>query len=176
MKKIVLNKLKTILVLSCMTFLVGCSSVQSKTGEVNAKKTEKVLTEKKLNLKSNKNEIKVKEKILTNFNEWKGTKYKWGGNTKNGIDCSAFIKQAYQKEFNLSLPRTTSELKYKGFGVSKNNLKVGDMVFFRNNKHVGIYIGNNEFVHSGSKKGVTKSSLDKGYYAKTFTQARRVLH
>ena len=128
----------------------------------------------------NKNETNsnplVKKEILDNFNKWKGTKYKWGGTTKKGIDCSAFIGKVYKEGFGLDLPRTTADLKYEGKHIKKEDLKVGDMVFFRKNKHVGIYVGNNEFVHSSSSRGVVKASLNDKYYSKSFTQGRRIIN
>lgn len=120
-------------------------------------------------------ESHTKQIIDAHFNDWKGTRYVWGGTTKRGVDCSAFIGHVYKDGFGLNLPRTTAYLKHKGRVVSKNDLQIGDMVFFRKNKHVGIYTGNGRFIHASSKKGVIESDLTSGYYAKTFTQARRVV-
>ena len=94
---------------------------------------------------------------------------------KHGIDCSGFTQAMLKDVYNTPLPRTTSEQKYIGKQISKNDLKVGDLVFFRKNHHVGIYMGNGNFIHSSTKRGVEMNTLDSGYYAKVFTQARRVL-
>lgn len=117
----------------------------------------------------------TKSKIMKEFSHWSGTRYKFGGSTKKGVDCSAFIQHIYRDALNVKIPRTTSEQKFKGQRIAKKDLKVGDMVFFRGDKHVGIYIGNNQFIHSGSKTGVSIQSLDHKYYASKFTQARRIL-
>jgi cell wall-associated NlpC family hydrolase len=109
---------------------------------------------------------------------WQGTPYRLGGNSKKGIDCSAFVKNVYHDSFNISLPRTTEIQVDKGYLVYKNQLKTGDLVFFKtgwNTRHVGIYIGNNEFIHASTSKGVTTSSLNNVYWKQKYWQARRIL-
>lgn len=164
-------KKKIITILSALFLLTGC--VNDVVASNSTPKVKKILTNKAN--KVGTSDHLVKREIMEHFSEWKGTKYKWGGDTKKGIDCSAFIGKVYKNGFNIKLPRTTSDLKNEGIKVNKNNLKIGDMVFFRGNKHVGIYIGNNEFIHASSKKGVVKSQMSSGYYAKTYTQARRII-
>jgi cell wall-associated NlpC family hydrolase len=81
-----------------------------------------------------------------------GVPYKLGGSTLRGIDCSAFVKKIYEI-FSIQLPRTTREQFSIGKMVEKEQLKEGDLVFFRrrgNSAHVGIYIGDNQFVHASS--------------------------
>lgn len=151
-------KLKNILsAIALIVFVTGCSTTNK---NINQQMTA---------------DYNNRQKIMKSFNEWKGTKYKYGGTTKKGIDCSAFIGKVYKKQFGLNLPRTTTYLKKEGVKIKKSNLKIGDMVFFRNNKHVGIYVGKGEFIHSSTSKGVIKSNLNTGYYAKNYTQARRII-
>jgi LysM repeat protein len=106
-----------------------------------------------------------------------GVPYKLGGSTLKGIDCSAFVKKIYEV-FNIQLPRTTREQFSIGKKVEKNQLEEGDLVFFResgNRAHVGIYVGENQFVHASSySKEVKIDYLDTPYYSKRFLRGVRV--
>lgn len=113
--------------------------------------------------------------LATVYNEWAGTRYRMGGTTKRGIDCSAFMQATFSKAYGISLPRSTAEQRYLGRKISKNELKKGDLVFFRGNNHVGVYVGNNQFMHASTRQGVTISSLNEDYWARTYTQSRRIM-
>jgi LysM repeat protein len=106
-----------------------------------------------------------------------GVPYKLGGSTLKGIDCSAFVKKIYEV-FNIELPRTTREQFSIGKKVQKNQLEEGDLVFFRergNRAHVGIYVGDNQFVHASSySREVKLDYLDTPYYSKRFLRGVRV--
>ena len=106
-----------------------------------------------------------------------GVPYKFGGSTLKGIDCSAFVRKIYEV-FNIELPRTTREQFSIGKKVQKNQLEEGDLVFFRetgNRAHVGIYVGENQFVHASSySKEVKIDHLDTPYYSKRFLRGVRV--
>jgi cell wall-associated NlpC family hydrolase len=113
-----------------------------------------------------------------------GTRYKYGGTTKRGMDCSGLIYTSFN-EHNISLPRTTSDLKSIGSWVDLKEINVGDLVFFATKKntrkvnHVGIVTdvrtGNVEFIHASTSNGVMVSSLAERYWYFAFVQARRVL-
>ncbi|OOF57876.1 endopeptidase [Rodentibacter genomosp. 2] len=109
------------------------------------------------------------------YNEWAGTRYRMGGSSKRGIDCSAFMQTTFLNAYGIKLPRSTAEQRYLGRKISKHELQKGDLVFFRGNHHVGVYIGNNQFMHASSSQGVTISSLDENYWARTYTQSRRIM-
>ena len=118
--------------------------------------------------------------LVNTAKKWIGTRYRFGGTTKRGVDCSAFVKNVYKKH-GKSLPRTASSQASVGKHISKNNLKKGDLVFFKGTykrgiSHVGIFLGNNKFIHasSGAHK-VIISSLNKAYYHKHYAGARRVV-
>lgn len=98
-----------------------------------------------------------------------------GGEGRNGIDCSAFVQKTIKGAFNVHLPRSTAEQRYSGRSISKSDLRPGDLVFFRKNNHVGVYIGNGKFVHASSSRGVTTSSLSESYWTRNYTQSRRVI-
>lgn len=106
-----------------------------------------------------------------------GTPYKWGGTTTSGFDCSGFIRYIFD-QFQTDLPRTSSSQALAGTKVDKDELLPGDLVFFNTSgagiSHAGIYVGEGEFAHSSSSKGVTISKLSEAYYAKRYVTARRV--
>jgi cell wall-associated NlpC family hydrolase len=130
-------------------------------------------------LKSFNVPLTPREKILFEVIKFLDTPYKYGGNTENGIDCSAFTKQVFQNSMDLELPRSTREQFKVGENISKYDLKFGDLVYFNTTKrsypgHVGIYLGDDQFVHASRSLGVTVSSLSDVYYKKRFIGARRV--
>lgn len=112
------------------------------------------------------------------YNEWKGVKYKFGGNSKKGIDCSAFIQKAYKK-LDINIPRTTALQSKVGKQIRKNQLEIGDLVFFRtgkNSRHVGIYLENGRFMHASTSKGVIISKLSNVYFNKHYWKAQRIIY
>ena len=120
----------------------------------------------------------VEQKLTNQYNQYKGTKYKYGGTDKRGFDCSGFTQKVYENAFQIKLPRTTDEISEVGKKVSKNKLKPGDLVFFRPSrkyKHVGIYMGDDFFIHSSTSKGVIKSDLNNVYWDKKYRYAKRIL-
>ncbi len=107
------------------------------------------------------------------------TPYLYGGNTKSGIDCSGFTCNIYNTVYDKKLPRTANQQYEYGEYITQNELKPGDLVFFRFDArygadHVGIYIGNSLFAHSSSKYGVTIASLARDFYIEKFVGARRI--
>jgi hypothetical protein len=110
---------------------------------------------------------------------YRGVPYHFGGQSRKGIDCSGLIQSTYKK-WGIMLPRTSVGQAKKGVSVPKAQLKPGDLVFFKNTykkgiSHVGIYVGENKFVHASSGKGqVTVNSLTDPYYQNHWAGARRV--
>ena len=122
--------------------------------------------------------ISTQQKLEKQYQLYKGIPYKYGGTNKRGFDCSGFTQKVYHKAFNIQLPRTTEAMSKIGNKISKRKLKPGDLVFFRPTRkyrHVGIFIGNNTFIHSGKSKGVSKSKLDNPYWEKKYRYAKRIL-
>ncbi|MDD1792158.1 NlpC/P60 family protein [Enterovibrio makurazakiensis] len=116
--------------------------------------------------------------LIQYFEEWQGTPYRWGGASKRGIDCSAFTQQAYQAVFQHSLPRTTRQQVTKGSKTSLKSASFGDLIFFKTGSqryHVGIYIGDRQFMHASSSKGVMISTLDNPYWSARIWQIRNYL-
>ena len=124
------------------------------------------------------------DQIIAYGKQFLGTPYSWGGtNLKRGVDCSGFV-YAVMKDHGVYLSRSSRDQIHNGTRVSKDNLQKGDLVFFDttgpNNgaiSHVGIYMGDGQFIHSSSGKqwGITISSLSEAYYIRTYVGACRVL-
>jgi lipoprotein Spr len=110
--------------------------------------------------------------------DWVGTPYRFGGSSKKGVDCSAFTKELYSKVFNMDIKRSSRDIFTMVSPVKKEDLKEGDIVFFKIHStkitHVGVYLGNNRFVQSASG-GVTISNLDDDYYSHYFFKGGRLL-
>jgi cell wall-associated NlpC family hydrolase len=121
-----------------------------------------------------------REIMLMEIIKYLNTPYKFGGNSLNGIDCSAFTQSVYLSSWMLTLNRSAREQYQQGVVINeRSDLIFGDLVFFNTRKrvkpgHVGIYIGDNLFAHASSKSGVTISSLDHDYYNKRYMGARRI--
>lgn len=117
-------------------------------------------------------------KLFNFVYDWIGTPYRFGGSSKKGVDCSAFTKTLYDQVFNLDIKRSSRDIFSMVSPVGKDELKEGDLVFFkihsRSISHVGIYLGNNRFAHA-SLKGVAISSLDDAYWTRYFYKGGRVL-
>jgi cell wall-associated NlpC family hydrolase len=112
-----------------------------------------------------------------------GTRYRTGGSTESGFDCSGFIGYLFREEAGMTLPRSTREMiNVKAPVVARNSLKPGDLLFFSTAgrgrvSHAGIYLGGDQFIHSSSHRsgGVRIDSLDDSYWARTFIEAKRAL-
>ncbi|ANC78664.1 hypothetical protein ABE65_018420 [Fictibacillus phosphorivorans] len=139
-------------------------TVLDKMTEVENKKPDPVKTP---------NEITIN--VIANAAELMGTPYVWAGTTPSGFDCSGFIQYVFAKE-NVSLPRTVAQMWNATTAVSKP--AVGDLVFFETYasgpSHLGIYLGNDQFVHSGSSTGVTISNLTYKYWQDRYLGSKRI--
>ena len=117
-------------------------------------------------------------KVVTSFS---GAPYRFGGDTVRGLDCSAFVRKMYEI-FEVQLPRCAREQFYAGARVDKDDLSIGDLVFFKTKRfakyptHVGIYVGDGKFIHTSSfmKRGVRVDHLSDGYFTRTYAGAVRV--
>lgn len=119
----------------------------------------------------------VKNILLKQYKEWQKTPHKIGGLSKRGIDCSGFTFVTFQSKFGYTLPRTTKLQVQTGKKIARKNLQPGDLVFFKPSifyNHVGIYMGNSEFLHASSSKGVMVSNMTDKYLRKSYWTARRI--
>ncbi|MDD2412621.1 MAG: NlpC/P60 family protein [Bacteroidales bacterium] len=113
-------------------------------------------------------------------NFWLGTPHKNGGCNKSGIDCSCLVMSIYKEVYGIDLYRSSIDIQKNVFFVNKSELKEGDILFFKTTSadrvtHVGIYLKNDEFVHTSTSKGVIISNLNEAYYQRTFFKAGRHL-
>jgi len=116
-------------------------------------------------------------RVYEYIDEWYGTKYCMGGNTKNCTDCSGFVQNFFFSMYGANLPRTAREQYSFGTKISTAKLRQGDLLFYNTRggvSHVGIYLQNNKFVHASTNNGVMISDMADAYYAKRFIGARRV--
>lgn len=120
----------------------------------------------------------VKKNLAYQYTRWKGTKYRRGGLSKRGVDCSGLVYLTFLNRFGIQLPRETRAQARCGAKVSRKSLNIGDLVFFKTGfgrLHVGIYCGDNRFLHSSTKKGVIISSMSNAYWAARYWKARRLI-
>ncbi|HET8711321.1 MAG TPA: NlpC/P60 family protein [Spongiibacteraceae bacterium] len=113
----------------------------------------------------------VKEILYAQYDEWRSVKYKSGGLSKSGVDCSGFVYLTYDSRFDIQLPRSTTEQVTVGTEIPQNQLAPGDLVFFKTGakqRHVGIYIEGRKFVHASTERGVMISSLDDEYWSRRY--------
>lgn len=117
--------------------------------------------------------------MLQSIDQWWGTKYCLGGNSKNCVDCSAFTKAVLKDVYNVEMPRTAQEQYEATQRIEIEELQEGDLVFFytsgRRISHVGIYIMNNKFVHAAASQGVSVSDLNDAYWRERYRGAGRVI-
>lgn len=118
------------------------------------------------------------DSLMNAYNNWKGTRYRWGGDSKDGIDCSALTRRVYRAVFNgYELPRVSVDQVRMGNIVSRENLKPGDILFFRPRNsvnHTAVYLGNSLFINASSSKGVIISSIEEPYWNQYFRYGVRV--
>jgi peptidoglycan DL-endopeptidase LytE len=127
------------------------------------------------NLEDNSSSITKLKKTAYSF---LGARYRFGGNSRNSLDCSSFIQQVFRDQ-KINLPRTAREQFYVGAEVPRGDLKKGDLVFFQTYaqfpSHVGLYLGNRKMIHASSRDHrVVISSMDTPYYLARFLGARRI--
>ena len=110
------------------------------------------------------------QKVIDCCKQQRGVKYVWGGaSPKTGFDCSGLVVYCYKQATGKTLPHYTGDLVKRGTAVSKKNLQPGDLIF-PSNHHVGVYIGNGEFIHAPHTGDVVKISKVTKFYA-----GRRIL-
>ena len=117
--------------------------------------------------------------LINNAMQLIGVRYRWGEKVQTGFDASAFVKYVFKDNLGFLFPAKTDEMSKVGLQISRDNLKPGDLVFFntlqRENSHVGIYVGENKFIHAPARgSGVRVDDMTTVYWDKRFDGARRV--
>nr|WP_317630771.1 C40 family peptidase [uncultured Flavobacterium sp.] len=132
---------------------------------------------------NNSNKVDFSRDIINEAKNYLGVRYRTGGTTKAGMDCSGLVTTVFN-EFDYSLPRTSRDMATVGEKLNKTEITPGDLVFFKTNgrsviNHVGIVVDVDgdefKFIHSSTSKGVIISSNQEAYYKRSFVQANRVL-
>jgi cell wall-associated NlpC family hydrolase len=173
------GKLSALLALAVLQplWLAGCASTPPKQASYPVHHTQSY-TKLKTDFANTK---AVRKKLLREYSQWKQTPYRYGGQSKKGIDCSAFVQTTFKQQFGLILPRTTKQQVKAGRYVPMSKLKPGDVVFFNiglgvfdSGHHNGIYLGNHHFMHASSSEGVTISSLKNDFWRRHYWTARRI--
>ena len=198
-----LNRFAPLVPLALVTLLFGCAShpqqvveqqkpqVQNQAKFVAAQSAsvyeEELATEKELANFSGSKPYQLPvlaDSILERGMSLIGTRYRFGGTSEAGFDCSGFIGYLFREEAGMNLPRSTREMiNVDAPLVARSKLEPGDLLFFATNgrrgrvSHAGIYLGDNQFIHSSSSKsgGVRIDSLGDSYWNKTFIEAKRAL-
>jgi lipoprotein Spr len=120
--------------------------------------------------------------LYTTASHWLGTPYRFGGNSRRGVDCSGFTAILYREVYNKSLAASSADILKKNCKkIKRTALREGDLVFFRTDRgnrkipnHVGVYLKNERFVHASTSKGVIVSNLNEPYYLRTWISGGRV--
>ncbi len=115
--------------------------------------------------------------LLNYIDDWWGTRYRYGGNSKSGVDCSAFAGGLISNVYLITVPRTVHEQYQNCQHIEDADLQEGDLVFFNTKgplSHVGVYLANNKFVHASVSSGVMISDLAEPYFLKRYAGAGRV--
>lgn len=116
--------------------------------------------------------------LLESVDEWYGVRYRVGGNSKKGVDCSGFTVAVYAAVYGMMLPRISRDQYRISRKISTTELREGDLVFFNTNgrgvSHVGVYLGNNKFIHASVSRGVMVNDLFENYYLRRFVGAGRI--
>jgi hypothetical protein len=130
---------------------------------------------KKLGVSFNGTEDK---NLLQASEAWLGVPYRYGGQSRSGIDCSALVGSVYREAYGITLPRSTSEIAKQAKRIKKSELACGDLLFFtikdKRASHIGVYLANGKFLHASTSKGVSVADLSSAYWSKYFSGAGRV--
>jgi len=125
-----------------------------------------------------KDEKKLRSKLDEAFKDWQGVPYVLGGNGYDGVDCSSFLQIVFADYFDVQLPRVTTDQIKTGKSVKKNNIRIGDIIFFKTGRktmHAGVMINDQQFMHASTSSGVMISAIQERYWSDAYLTTRRVL-
>lgn len=175
-----------LLMLAASVFVTGCSTVQP-ARRTSAKKQpaaagpQRVVSSRPPGPRAPVMQITAPQSAWRAESErWYGTPYRLGGNDANGLDCSGYTSVLYHRVAGMNLPRTSAQQFKVGRTVGQDDLRPGDLVFFRGPngrdiEHVGVYLGSSYFTHASASRGVTYNSMKERYYRGNYIGGRRVV-
>ena len=123
-------------------------------------------------------ESSLRSALLHHYDRWEGAPYRYGGNSRYGVDCSGFVHAMFKEALDIEVPRSTERLSQAGTRVSRRHLTAGDIIIFRisgKSLHAGIYVGNGQFIHAAKSRGVMISSLSNPYWTDTYEKSVRII-
>ncbi|MGZ5282175.1 MAG: C40 family peptidase [Bacteroidia bacterium] len=162
-----------LLLSSCGSMRKANRAEESARADGSKRKRDKDLVEKYEKLLDININPETSLKLYKSVDAWMGVPYKYANATKKGTDCSGLVFNLYQEVYNIKLPRSTDD-QYKLIDkVRKKNLQEGNLVFFKTERgrkvsHVGVYLGNNKFIHASTSKGVRIDDMTSDYYEKNY--------
>lgn len=151
-----------------ISFLVSCGSMQERSSN---------RSDSRVAVNKSTDSSHIKKVLYSQFDEWQGVRYQRGGLSRRGVDCSGFVHLTFKSKLGMHLPRTTHMQARLGKEIRKDDLKAGDLVFFKTgpaSNHVGIYLERNKFLHASQKRGVMISRLDNVYWKSNYWKSVRI--
>lgn len=167
-----------LVVFSVAALLSGCGVAKHASGPVHTGRSGSSSVHQSPAMMGVTSISKTQASLRQAYHEWKGTPYRWGGATLEGIDCSMFVNTVFEDYFNIELPRRTRAQLNAGRSLRRSAIRSGDLVFFRTGRktlHVGIMMNQTEFLHASTTQGVTISRMDENYWSKRYLAGRRVI-
>ncbi len=155
----------------CILLIVGCAASPAP----NDGRSQVPRYDSSTPLEGNRTDLRLRAEVR----KWQGTPHRLGGTTRQGIDCSGFVQRLYHDIFSHEIPRTTELQVQHGKRVRQSQLLPGDLVFFKiswKGRHVGIYLGDDDFAHASSSRGVSVSNLSDPYWQERYWTSRRYLN
>ena len=161
---------KLVVVFVCVMLLTACSSAPY----YGSKNPSVKVAGKRVDLNDTH---KIKQILNQQYKDWRHVQHRMGGVSKKGIDCSGMVYQTYRTKLGFDMPRSTEYQSKVGRSIQQDQLRAGDMVFFKTGiftRHVGMYIDKGNFLHVSSSKGVMISNLEDSYWTSAYWKAQRI--
>ncbi|MCM1517849.1 MAG: NlpC/P60 family protein [Pseudoflavonifractor sp.] len=121
-----------------------------------------------------------RQAVVKEAHRWLGTRYRYGGTERSGVDCSGMVMRVYDKAAGVKLPRSSAQQQSFCKSIKRKDLAAGDLLFFTTGRdrkqvsHVGIYIGHDKMIHASASRGVITSNLNEKYYADNYHSSGRI--
>jgi lipoprotein Spr len=160
--------------------MAGCGSSKKSVKTAQSDRTEQVKDYHTSKKHKSDTPAAVADALVSEARTWLGVPYRYGGHTREGADCSGFLMEVFKNALNVDLPRTTKDQRDHCLDVDRDNISVGDIIFFSSNSssgkiaHVGMYVGDGRMIHASSSRGVVEDNLDLKYYVDHFRSIGRV--